>query len=90
MKSVTVQVFGSEYNVKADRDVSHVQDIASVVDRKMREIDEQFHQPSSTRTAVLACMNLVDEYTRAGQQESDRLAERLGALANRLEKVLKL
>lgn len=88
MKSVAVQIFGSEYYVKADRDDSHVRDIAGIVDRKMREIDEQFRQPSSTRTAVLACMNLIDEYSRAGQDESKWVAARLGALTDRLEEVL--
>ncbi|MEO0077576.1 MAG: cell division protein ZapA [candidate division WOR-3 bacterium] len=88
MKSVAVQIFGSEYYVRADRDVSHVQEIADIVDRKMREIDQQFPQPSSTRTAVLACMNLVDEYSRWGQEENAWLAARIGALADRLEEVL--
>ncbi len=88
MKSVAVQIFGSEYYVRADRDVSHVQEIAGIVDRKMREIEEQFHQPSSTRTAVLACMNLVDEYSRSSQEDSVWVAARIGALTDRLEKVL--
>ncbi len=88
MKSVAVQIFGSEYYVKADRADSHIQEIASIIDRKMREIDEQFHQPSSTRTAVLACMNLVDEYSRAGREESDWVAARLGEMTDRLGKVL--
>jgi cell division protein ZapA len=87
MKSVAVQIFGSEYYVKADRDADHVREVAGVVDRKMREIDEQFHQPSSTRTAVLACLNLVDDYSRQGKQEADWVSARIGSLIDKLDSV---
>ena len=44
MKSVVVNVFGSEYNVRADSDGEHVLEVAGIVDRKMREMDRQFSQ----------------------------------------------
>ena len=53
MKSVIVNVFGSDYNVRADSDGEHVKRVAEIVDQKMKEIDGRFHQGSSTRTAVV-------------------------------------
>lgn len=88
MKSTIVKIFGSDYYVKADSDGDHVLEIAGIVDEKMREIDRQFHQPSSTRTAVLACMNLVDEYSRRGRQDTRWLSERVGSLIEKLEAVV--
>ena len=88
MKSVIVSVFGSDYNVKADSDGEHVQEIAGIVDRKMKEIDRQFAQGSSTRTAVLACLNLVDEHLVQRQEDARWVSRRVGVLIDKLESVL--
>jgi len=88
MKSVIVNVFGSEYNVKADSDGEHVREVAGIVDRKMKEIDRQFGQGSSTRTAVLACMNLVDEHIIQRQTDARWVSRRVGMLIDKLESVL--
>jgi len=88
MKSIAVKIFGSEYYVKADDDDDRVSEIAGIVDEKMKEIDRQFHQPSSTRIAVLACMNLVDEYVRKNEHDAARLSKRIGALIEKLEAVV--
>jgi cell division protein ZapA (FtsZ GTPase activity inhibitor) len=88
MKSVIVDVFGSDYNVRADSDSDHVQEVAVIVDRKMKEIDRQFCQGSSTRTAVLACMNLVDEHLLQRQADARWVSRRVGVLIHKLESVL--
>ena len=88
MKSVTVSVFGSDYNVRADSDGDHVQEVARIVDRKMKEIDGQFHQGSGTRTAVLACMNLVDEHLLQREEDVRWVSRRVGVLIDKLESVL--
>jgi cell division protein ZapA len=87
MKSITVTVFGTDYNVKADGDEGHVVEVAQVVDRKMREIDTQFKQPSVTRTAVLAGMNLVDEQLALRRADLEWAGRRLGALIEKLDTV---
>ena len=88
MKTVIVSVFGSDYNVRADSDGEHVQEVAGIVDRKMKEIDQQFHQGSSARTAVLACMNLVDEHLVQRQDDVRWVSRRVGLLIDKLESVL--
>jgi cell division protein ZapA len=88
MKSVVVSVFGSDYNVRADSDGEHVREIAGIVDRKMREIDRQFNQASSTRTAVLTCMNLVDEHLIQRREDARWVSRRVGVLIRKLESVL--
>jgi cell division protein ZapA (FtsZ GTPase activity inhibitor) len=87
MKSVVVNVFGSDYNVKADSEGEHVLEVAKVVDRKMKEIDGQFHQGSTARTAVLACLNLVDEHLTRQRFEAAWVSRRVGALIEKLESV---
>jgi cell division protein ZapA (FtsZ GTPase activity inhibitor) len=88
MKSVIVNVFGSDYNVRADSGDDHIQEVAGIVDRKMKEIDRQFSQGSSTRTAVLACMNLVDEHLLQRRDDLRWMSRRVGVLTDKLESVL--
>jgi cell division protein ZapA (FtsZ GTPase activity inhibitor) len=88
MKSVIVNVFGSDYNVKADSDGEHVQEVARIVDRRMKEIDRQFNQGSTTRTAVLTCMNLVDEHLLQRQEDVRWMSRRVGVLIDKLESAL--
>jgi cell division protein ZapA (FtsZ GTPase activity inhibitor) len=89
LKSVFVNVFGIDFNVRADSDGEHVKEVAGIVDRKMREIDRQFSQGSSTRTAVLASMNLVDEHLLQRQTDARWLSRRVGVLIDKLESVLR-
>jgi cell division protein ZapA len=83
-----IKVFGSEYSVRADADADHVARVAQVVDRKMKEIDQQFGSSTVARTAVLACMNLVDEHLKDGREGAERLGRRLGVLIEKLDNVL--
>ncbi len=88
MQNFVVQVFGSEYNIRADRDGEYVLKVAEIVDRKLREINEQYRQPTPVRTAVLACMNLVDEALRKDEAAAEWIRQRVGALIEKLEKVV--
>jgi cell division protein ZapA (FtsZ GTPase activity inhibitor) len=90
MKSIVVNVFGSDYNVKADSDgEEHIVEVAGLVDRKMREIEAQYRQPSPARTAVFACMNFADELLK-GQRGVDAgwCRHRVGALIDKLDTVI--
>ena len=87
MKSVAVNVFGSDYTVRTD-DPARVQAIAGLVDAKMKEIDSQFRQVTATRTAVLACMSLLDEHLDHSRIDNGDLSRRLGTLIEKLSSVL--
>lgn len=88
MKTFTVRVFGSDYNIKADSDVEHVMEVARIVDERMREIDQRYHQPSPARTAVLACMSLVDEHLAAGRPDMTWVERRVASLIEKLGTVI--
>jgi hypothetical protein len=54
----------------------------------MREIDRQFNQGSTTKTAVLTCMNLVDEHLLQRRDDARWVSRRVGELIGKLESVL--
>jgi cell division protein ZapA (FtsZ GTPase activity inhibitor) len=84
METCKVRVLGSDYSVRTDSDSGHVERVARIVDERMRRIEEQFHPGSATRTAVLACMNIVDEQLRQRQPGDDWVRRRVGALIEKL------
>jgi len=88
MQSFVVKVFGSEYNVRADRDGEYVLKVAELVDKKMREISDQYQQASTARTAVLACMNLVDESLQRTAAEREWICRRVGVLIEKLGSIV--
>jgi cell division protein ZapA len=58
---IRVNIFGSEYTLRADNDGNIVEKIAQYVDEKMREIDRNQTLKSTTRVAILAALNIAEE-----------------------------
>ena len=59
-----VEIFGSEYSIRADADADYVKTIAAYVDTKMNEIAQKQQLVSSTKVAILAAINIADEVFR--------------------------
>lgn len=88
METFVVRILGSEYSVKSDRDGDHVRQIAHIVDKKMSEMGRQYTGGSSLRTAVLTCLNLVDEYETGNRANAEWVSRRIDSLIEKLDKVL--
>lgn len=89
--TVPVEIFGQTYSVKAGADPGYVQELASYVDAKMREVSQGAGAVDSVRIAVLAALNVADECfrARAAVRESEAQAQgRAAALARTLGSVL--
>ncbi|HVR44328.1 MAG TPA: cell division protein ZapA [Thermoanaerobaculia bacterium] len=86
---VSVEIYGQSYNVRGEGDPAYLTELARVVDGRMREIAPQVATGDPTKIAILAALNIADEFSRYRQQrESDvgkwkrkteDLIERLGA-----------
>ena len=57
----TVHIFGQEYKIRGFEDKSYVEEVASYVDEKMRELAEGSSSLTPERLAVLAALNIADE-----------------------------
>ena len=89
---VVVNIFGNEYRVIAeDVDAERIKKIAEIVDKKMREIHREFPLPSTTKIAVLACLNLVDEYLQSDTQPNKKISDieqRIGNLILKIDEAI--
>ena len=86
-----VEIFGSVYHVRGEKDAEYMHGLAEVVDRKMREIGQHVSTVDTSKIAILAALNLADELALCRtEQEGDRAAleDEATALTGELEKVL--
>ena len=59
--SVRVEIFDQAYNLRGS-DAEYILKLAEYVDTKMRAVSEQTHTVDTSRLAVLAALNIADEY----------------------------
>jgi len=65
---VTVTIMGRNYSLRAEEDPQYVRMIAAYVDDKLQEISRLSPRMSTTRLAILAALNIADEYHKLEQQ----------------------
>jgi cell division protein ZapA len=81
--SVSVEIFGQTYLLRAGADPGQVERIAAHVDAQMREISQSGGAVDSVRIAVLASLNIAGECLRLRE-----VVRELDERAARLERVL--
>lgn len=89
-KSVRVEIFDQGYNLRGS-DAEYILKLAEYVDSKMRAVAEQTHTVDTARLAVLAALNIADEYHLLKRNQDGGSAEylkRAHHLADALDEVL--
>ena len=89
---VQVDIFGQTYSVRAAGEPDYIRELASFVDKKMREVSEHAPTVDAAKIAILTALNISDEfYQFRTKQEGDpgRLAKRASRLVERLDEILK-
>jgi cell division protein ZapA len=88
-----VEIFNQTYSVRAVGDSDYIRELAAHVDRKMREVAEHAPTVDAAKIAILAALNISDEYYqfRAKTREGDpaRFAGRANRLAEKLDEILR-
>ncbi len=88
--SVRVEIFDQVYNLRGS-DADYILKLAEYVDAKMRAVSEQTATVDSVRLAVLAALNIADEYhllKRGVEAPSPDVRRRAIKLAGALDEVL--
>jgi cell division protein ZapA len=90
-----VEIFGELYHVRGSEDREHLQELADLVDAKMREISQHMAQTATAdpaRIAILTALNLADELFRTEKrQEGERveIREKMAILTEELDSALR-
>jgi cell division protein ZapA len=88
--TVQVEIFGEVYSVRGSDENGYLQELADLVDRKMREVAEHV-KGDTARIAILAALNLADElFQIQSRQEGERveIREKVAALTEELTHAL--
>jgi len=88
--SVRVEIFDQVYNLRGS-DADYILKLAEYVDGKMRAVSEQTATVDSVRLAVLAALNIADEYhllKRRLESASPEARQWASKLASALDEVL--
>ncbi len=91
MTSYRVEIFGQPYSLRADADERHIEEVARLVDQKMREVAEGSRSVSTVQIAVLAALDIASEYLQAGAQDrglADEVASRCEEMVRRIDECL--
>lgn len=87
---IRVEIYDQVYNLRGV-DAEYILRLAEFVDAKMRSVAEQTSTVDSLRLAVLAALNIADEYHILKKKYdllSGEYRQRAGALAGALDEVL--
>lgn len=68
---IHVEIYGQQYQIKAGADPEYIKGIARYVDMKMREIASALPTVDSLKIAVLAALNITDEYFQKKRETLD-------------------
>jgi cell division protein ZapA len=88
--SVRVEIFDQIYNLRGS-DADYIIKLAEYVDGKMRAVSQQTSTVDSVRLAVLAALNIADEYhllKRRLETQAPETRQRASKLASALDEVL--
>ena len=90
-EGIKVMIYDQEYRVRGDMDEEYIQKLGSFVDAKMRAIAGRTRTVDSLRVAVLAALNIADEYHQAKakyEEGSKRLDEKVEECSRMLDRFL--
>jgi cell division protein ZapA len=88
---VSVEIHGQQYPIRCTLDPAYVAELAAYVDEKMRLASRETPGSDTLKIAVLAALNIADEFFRARDEQQvghDRLALRAGELERMLDLAL--
>jgi cell division protein ZapA len=89
--STGVEIFGQTYSVRGDGDPDYLLELARFVDSRMREVAAQVVTVDPMKIAILAALNIADEFSRFRRQREDAAGiwiERTEEISDRLSKVI--
>lgn len=85
-KIIEIEIYGQKYKirVKGEEDEKYISHLTSYVDQKMREVALKSKSADALKIAVLAALNIADEYFLS-QKKLDQLNEVIGQMESEIE-----
>jgi len=90
--SIPVTILGRTYRLRGSGDPGYLTELASFVDGKMREIESATGTADTLKVAILASLNLADDYRKARRGTAPEAGTEPvdGAIETRLARLVSL
>ncbi len=91
-QSIRVVIYDQEYFMRGDLNQEYIQKLATYLDTKMRSIAERTRTVDTVRVAMLAALNVADEYhqLKARYEEvTNQMDQKVGECTAALDEILK-
>ncbi len=75
LNRVLVRIFGEDYTIKSPSDSEYIEKVAQMVDKRMKDIARVKPRMSLHQIAVLAALNLADEYLKLEEDQYSLMAD---------------
>ena len=62
LDGIRVEIYDQEYTMRGELDAEYIRNLAQFLDAKMRSIAARTRNVDSLRVAILAALNIADEY----------------------------
>jgi cell division protein ZapA len=86
-KSLDVEILGQKFTISSDAEEGYMLKIAGYVDGKMQELMQNTKPVAKTNVAMLAALNIADEYHRL-KDTHEAISDRLDQLSKKLSTTL--
>lgn len=85
-KIMEIEIYGRKHKirVKGEEDEQYINHLTSYVDQKMREVALKSKSADTIKIAVLAALNIADEYF-LNQKKLDQLKEAIDQMESKME-----
>jgi cell division protein ZapA len=90
---VSVEIHGLRYPIRSALEPSYVAELATYVDAKMQAAADETVTGDSVKVAVLAALNIADEYFRSREHDDasvDEVARRVESIEALLDRAIGL
>jgi cell division protein ZapA len=91
-EGIRVEIYDQEYFMRGDLDAEYIHKLAGYLDGKMRSIADRTHTVDSLRVAILAALNIADEYHQLKAKYdsmSHQMDRKVGSCNEVLDEILK-
>jgi len=89
---VQIEIYDQQYQVKGSLNSAYLEELAKYVDGKMRSIAARSHNVDTVRVAVLAALNIADEYHQVKAKYdtvAQEVEQKVGHCSDVLDRLLK-
>jgi cell division protein ZapA len=91
-QNIRVVIYDQEYFMRGDLNQEYLQKLAHYVDTKMRSIAERTRTVDTLRVAMLAALNVADEYHQLKtryESAAQQMDQKVDEYSNALDEILK-